>query len=83
MRCSENGNFNDGLFFWRSIAKDDLFSKEYLEEMSMQDRDNNKSIPKARAGFLIEFMGKKYVCPANFEVINNTTNIKKYQNLHI
>lgn len=77
MRCSENGNFNDGLFFWRSIAKDDLFSKEYLEEMSMQDRDNNKSIPKARAGFLIEFMGKKYVCPANFEVINNTTNIKK------
>lgn len=75
MRCNENGNFSDRLFFWRSISEDDLFTEEYLNEMSLQ----GKNRPRAQAGFLIEFMGKKYVCPAKFKVIKNTTNIKKVE----
>lgn len=77
MRYGENGDFNDGLLFWRSLSKNDLFSKYYLKEMALQDENEEKMIPRAKAGFLIEFRGNKYICPANFKVMKNTTNIKQ------
>lgn len=75
MRCNENGSISDGLLFWRDISKGGLFTESYLKEMTLKNKEI--TAPRAQAGFLVEFRGSKYICPAKFKVMKNTTNIKE------